>query len=203
MDDLKPIGAQLQGLIESSKGCVSLPGKAERSTDPIVAVERTKLMFGCYRRDDAADPETYSAAVAAVLSEYPLSVVNRVTDPRSGLPSRSQWLPTVKEVREACEELDSRERRFAQAATWEAEQLENRKRFEASKNEPRVDLAAKYGPNWGLTGVVDRESPEQIEKRREMLNKANRRTFVKECEAAGMSPDSMISPSLMKLMKDR
>jgi hypothetical protein len=42
-------------------------------------------------------------ALAAVLSCYPQPVVYRVTDPRSGLPGRSQWLPTVAEVKAACE----------------------------------------------------------------------------------------------------
>ena len=30
-------------------------------------------------------------------------MVRRVTDPRTGLPGRSQWLPTIAEVRHACE----------------------------------------------------------------------------------------------------
>jgi hypothetical protein len=44
----------------------------------------------------------YCAGVAAVLSEFSESVVDYVTDPRTGLPGNSQWLPSVFEVKNAC-----------------------------------------------------------------------------------------------------
>lgn len=59
-------------------------------------------MFGCYRKSEASDPEIYAAATAAVLSEYSHEVVDYVTDPRTGLPSRLKWLPSIFEIREAC-----------------------------------------------------------------------------------------------------
>jgi hypothetical protein len=31
-------------------------------------------------------------------------VIDFITDPRTGLPSSSQWLPSVYEVRKACDE---------------------------------------------------------------------------------------------------
>ena len=66
-------------------------------------------MFGCYRKDDAHDPDTYAAAISAVLAEYPEGVVRYVTDPRTGLPRKMKFLPSVAEVSEACEyELDMR-----------------------------------------------------------------------------------------------
>ena len=67
------------------------------------ASSRAGLMFGCYRRADASDPEVYAAATAAVLNEYPEEVIDFITDPRTGLPSTSQWLPSVFEVRKACD----------------------------------------------------------------------------------------------------
>lgn len=60
-------------------------------------------MFGCYRKAEASDPEIYAAATASVLSEYSQEVIDYITDPRTGLPSRSQWLPSVFEVRQACD----------------------------------------------------------------------------------------------------
>jgi hypothetical protein len=68
------------------------------------ASTRASLMFGCYRKAEASDPEIYAAATASVLSEYPPEVIDYITDPRTGLPSKSQWLPSVFEVRRACEE---------------------------------------------------------------------------------------------------
>lgn len=61
-------------------------------------------MFGCYRKGDANDPDTYVAAVAAVLAGYDLEVIRKVTDPRFGLPRRLSWMPTVKEVADACDD---------------------------------------------------------------------------------------------------
>jgi len=68
-----------------------------------VAADRTRLLLGSYRKGDAEDPDVYTSAVAAVLAQYPEAIVRRVTDPRGGLPGTSQWLPTVHEVRAACE----------------------------------------------------------------------------------------------------
>ncbi len=57
----------------------------------------------CYRRDDAVDPEIYGGAVIATLCDYPEPVVLEVTDPRRGIPAREKWLPSIAEVRQACE----------------------------------------------------------------------------------------------------
>ena len=62
------------------------------------------MLFGCYRTGLANDPETYTMAVAATLADYPPEVIQHVTDPRTGLPAKCKWLPSVAEVREACED---------------------------------------------------------------------------------------------------
>lgn len=202
-DQFKPISQSLQQLIESSNECVPSTDLL-RKTDAETAVSRAKILAGCYRKDDAADPETYSAALAAVLAEYPPDIVRRVTDPRTGLPSRQQWLPTIKEVHDACDELDQRERRFAEAAKREREQLEARQRdAEKAKAKPTYDdLKAKYGPNWGLSGQED-EDQRKRKARLEKLEDANRRAFVAECEAAGFPADSQVSPSLAALIRGK
>jgi hypothetical protein len=97
---------------------------SEPSTSPrqlTYATERAKLMFGCYRRGDANDPDTYVAAVAAVLSRYNSEIIKAVTDPYSGLPARkteSGWsgLPDVADVKEACEAEAARQQRMAKLA---------------------------------------------------------------------------------------
>lgn len=43
-------------------------------------------------------------AIAATLADYPREVVEHVTDPRTGLPAKLKFLPSVAEVREACED---------------------------------------------------------------------------------------------------
>lgn len=43
------------------------------------------------------------AAVAAVLSGYPQYIVDYISDPRTGISGTNKWLPSVAEVRDACE----------------------------------------------------------------------------------------------------
>src|SRR6185437_886864 len=66
------------------------------------AAARARLLLGCYRTGDANDPETYVAALTAILARYPEEVITAVTHPATGLPSMKSWLPTVKEVTDAC-----------------------------------------------------------------------------------------------------
>lgn len=107
-----------------------------------------KALCGCYRKDEAADPAIYSAAIVAVLEEYPDDIVSMVTDPRTGLPSKCQWLPTVKEVKDACDYLVEQtsaagrrqrdlDRQMVDRAQFEAEQ--NSKRERSPEEQARVD----------------------------------------------------------------
>jgi hypothetical protein len=117
------------------------------------ATDRARLLLGCYRTGDANDPETYVAAIAATLARYSQQIITDVTHPVTGLPSKKGWLPTVKEVFDACEELDdasrqkvARERRIREQLAARAEQ----DRMAAEK--PTLEqLKAKYGEDWGLT----------------------------------------------------
>lgn len=85
-------------------------------------VRAAKLLLGCYRAGDASDPEVYVSAVVAVLSDYAPGIVQAVVDPRSGLPSTLKWLPSIAEIKQACDDLALREER-------KAEQLERANRL--------------------------------------------------------------------------
>jgi hypothetical protein len=82
--------------------------------DPAYCLKRAKTLFSCYRRDEAHDPEVYCAAVAATLADFTPPVVGYVTDPRTGLPSESKFLPNIAEVRAACVVQAGRQQRLAQ-----------------------------------------------------------------------------------------
>jgi len=74
--------------------------------DQLFCAERAKLLIGCYRRNDANDPDTYIQAITMVLTEYPRAVVEYVTDPRGGIQSQEQFRsfpPNSGEVKAACE----------------------------------------------------------------------------------------------------
>lgn len=120
------------------------------------------VLFGCYRRSDAADPETYATAVAAVLAGYSPAIVKRVTDPRTGLPGRSKFLPTVSEVKEACDELRDSEWRAVKRERDLQNQLQERKRAEELAKAPRVTIeelqARNGGPGWGLKTIAEKKN---------------------------------------------
>lgn len=70
------------------------------------ATTRAKLLFGCYRRGDANDPDTYVAAIAAVLCGYDSELIRDVTDPRIGICSDEKFAtfpPNVGELKRYCE----------------------------------------------------------------------------------------------------
>jgi hypothetical protein len=116
---------------------VSLTRSGLSTPDPTIltryAAERARLLFGCYRKGDANDPDVYVAAVTATLARYPEDVIRAVTHPASGLPIQKDFLPTVAEVYRACEAEDmprrqreARERQDAQRRAEIAERDQNR-----------------------------------------------------------------------------
>lgn len=65
--------------------------------------------------------------MVAVLADYPDDVLERVVDPRSGLPSRMNWLPTIAEIKSACEDIYGPRRRIAEWDARAAKQITERK----------------------------------------------------------------------------
>jgi len=74
-----------------------------RHCPPQIVGERARLLVGCYRKTDVSDPDAYISAICAVLANYPEQVVRRLTHPLDGLPGKSQWLPTIAEIKSACD----------------------------------------------------------------------------------------------------
>jgi hypothetical protein len=117
---------------------------------------RAKILLGCYRTGDANDPETYVAAIAAILSRYPQEVMTSVTHPATGLPSKKSWLPTVKEVVDACDEANEPAVQNALRLKRVKEQVEMRERMDGGERPTMAQLKEKYGKNWGI------EDPEDV-----------------------------------------
>lgn len=89
------------------------------------AAERARLLLGCYRKGDANDPDIYVAAITATLGRYPQDVIRSVTHPASGLPTKCGFLPTVKEVFDACEAaMEPRRKALAEERRRKREQAE-------------------------------------------------------------------------------
>lgn len=110
------------------------PSKSTSQLSNAVEIAKcAKVLLGCYRTGDANDPAIYSGAVIAVLSDYPLDVVRDVVDPRTGLPAHSKWLPTVAEIKDACE-ARMRPRRLLDAGRA---QLEERRQLALTDGRPK------------------------------------------------------------------
>jgi hypothetical protein len=95
--------------------------------------ELTKILLGCYRTGDANDPTIYAGAIIAVLSDYPLDVIEAAVDPRTGLPAQSKWLPNVAEVKDFCEARMRPKRMQAQGL----QQIEEREQLAIEHQRPR------------------------------------------------------------------
>lgn len=106
-------------------------------------------MFGCYRKGDANDADTYVAAVSAVLAGYSLDVIRLVTDPRSGLPRRHSFMPTVKEVADECE--------------VEQQRADSVKRFSGLKRVPRLPGPPQHRANVFVPATAP-QYPAMVEK---------------------------------------
>ena len=94
-------------------------------------------LLGCFRAGDANDPETYTAAVIAVLNRYPIEVIREVTEPATGLPSISKWLPTISEIRNECDVLVGRIETRARLDRELAEQFEARQTLQITDGRQR------------------------------------------------------------------
>lgn len=93
-------------------------------------LQAARRLLGCYRTGEANDPEVYIFGVVRVFSGYPIEVAYGIADPLSGLPSKIKWLPTIVEVKEAC---DAELRRLRWVSEWNegvAAQLAERQRIE-------------------------------------------------------------------------
>jgi hypothetical protein len=83
-------------------------------------------LLGCYRRGEVSDEEIFTRGVISVLCDFPEAIVRGVTNPARGLPAKLKWLPTLAEVREACEAAHAPELRAAQRERQRAEQQQGR-----------------------------------------------------------------------------
>jgi hypothetical protein len=77
------------------------------------------MLFGCYRRGDANDPDTYVAAVSAVLSRYEPDLIREVTDPNMGIQTTEKYMsfmPNAGELKVYCEGVSARRERLQKLA---------------------------------------------------------------------------------------
>lgn len=140
-----------------------------------------------------------------MLAEYPMDVVRLVCDPRSGIPSKCNWLPTLAEIKAECEAWHAPMRRAAQREQEIVEQFAARDQEEAERPQRATlaELKAKHGETWGLNPreevvTANRESNDRARQRIE-------RDIQAEYEAHGEDPvragELLVSRGLAKLVR--
>jgi hypothetical protein len=62
-------------------------------------------MLGSFKESERSkvDPTVFVPALAAMLASFPQDIVQAVTDPVRGIASEQNWVPTLSELRHACE----------------------------------------------------------------------------------------------------
>jgi hypothetical protein len=86
-------------------------------------MERARILFGCYRRGDANDPDQYVASIAAVLTLYDRALIREVTDPRSGISTDEKhcdYMPNSGQLKVYCDTIRDRKFRMARLAAMPA-----------------------------------------------------------------------------------
>src|SRR5215468_5070503 len=112
------------------------------------ALTMAKQLIGSFPHARPPEFETYLAALAAVLSDYPASIAAACCDPRSGLARNIKFPPTAAEVIEWCEEKAISLR--PTLTPDYRQQLYLPEPIDRSERPSLEELRAKYGPNWGL-----------------------------------------------------
>lgn len=164
--------------------------------DPVYLLKRARMLFACYRKDEAADPEVYCAAVAAVLGDYPRDVIDYVTDPRTGLPSKQKFLPNIAEISSA---LSARADYLYRVLTYEervAEQARLTAEWQALQVSERLQEA---GRAW-----LDRSDPDAkqlTQQTKKQLSEAEKQALIEDAKATGRDiAKTRLSEEAMALM---
>jgi hypothetical protein len=171
------------------------------------AVNRARLLIGCYRTENFADADIAIRALVAILMRYPEEVVIAITEPATGIPAKLKWPPSLAEVVSACDaelapmlrQLRRDQLAFDQKARIVSSMVEARPNLE--------ELQAAMGEHFGLTPPPDDPAirdPTVTDRRLE----SERRKMLAEYahlnqDPVYAAPGMLVSPSLVRLMKDQ
>ena len=157
---LKRIGPVVALQVEALRKLpVDGPNKSLRNIEQerreMMAVERTALLLGSFRKCDADDPEIFGRAIEDVLARYDLDIQMEVTR-----PGKWKFPPSAYELREACESI-SNER--AEAKRWQiaVENTLAERAFEAATGERKaLTYQPRDNPAVRVATMADRERRE-------------------------------------------
>lgn len=154
--------------IDKSSGLEVWKPPAPTSQDPAVLSRSAwisglaRQVYGSYRKDDFADPDSFLAQLGMVLERYPDQIIRDITSPLTGVQRRSKFPPTIAEVVVMCDEEVARAeriRRFSEmrAAPREPRPVDPTARANllVHRDAPGYDAMVKWakaaGPQWYRT----------------------------------------------------
>ena len=88
-----------------------------------------------------------------MLSKYSYEIVQFVCDPFTGLPGQLKWMPSVAEVKAACNARADELAKIRRYQNWGKPLAASDKpagETDAARKPTLEQLKAKYGPNWGI-----------------------------------------------------
>lgn len=94
--------------------------------------------------------------MVTVLMGYSFPIVNEVTRPESGLQRTCKFPPRIAEIVEACDAIAARVARFSRYQNWGKETIAARLEGPAVPKPTAEEMAAKYGPNFGIRDPEER-----------------------------------------------
>jgi hypothetical protein len=170
-----------------------------------IVMAQIAAMLGGYRslRQSGEDAEALVNAAAAVLAPFLFWAIAKgclkIVRREAGLDPH--WPPNDSEIYAIVDGLvrPYRKALASAEALLTAPVEEKRETLRPTLEE----LKAKYGPNWGIKAPETKEDAEARRRRMEVIQRANRIAFERECAKAGWPKDSPISPSLAKLIKEQ
>jgi hypothetical protein len=140
--------------IEKLLGPDGLPRMTE-----LEALEQVREFLGSFRRGELIDPVIFGRNMAKIFTCYPRQIALVVCDPVKGMPSMQDWIPSLAQVKAACDAEIAQLHRIIRFRNWGKPA-----NLELTKDEPvrptMEQLKAKYGPNWGIASEDDPKRPE-------------------------------------------
>lgn len=202
MEPLKQVAKSLLPLIGTSQ---TRALSAMKSADKVIfSTEKARLLLGQFRRGEANDPATFVTSVAAILSRYPDGIVLHVTDPRTGLASKGDWLPTIHEIVVECERLAEQEHRIKERARRDQETV-SRRNNPPHKRPTKEEMLKKYGPGYGINQATERDHLERDARISGRSGEGTQRVILAEYDRLGLEPmwatdGVLLSPSLLSTL---
>ena len=152
---------------------------------------------------ESTKTEELTASIVALFLRYPLGALVQLFDAKNGIHCMNTFMPKAAELRAFLTPLENklyadaeRERREAQAKLPAPE-------INRTGRPTMQEMKDKHGgEHWGLDSVaqIKREEEEEKQDLLRFITRAGKQVFDLECDEAGANRDSLVSPSLAKLL---